>query len=124
MDIDNAILKVSQKRAAREALAEGGRHPVHPAELHLRRASTAEAAPAARPGAGPGVPEVRAEGRPNSPYTLLGRQLDRWLLTNLGVPDRTALAAISSRDSQFYREAKRTGLAVRAFPSDAAKEVR
>ena len=27
MDIESAILKVSQKRAAREAVAEGGRHP-------------------------------------------------------------------------------------------------
>ena len=35
----------------------------------------------------------------------MGRQLDRWLLTNLGIADRSALSAIAARDSRFYREA-------------------
>jgi hypothetical protein len=49
--------------------------------------------------------ELRSGGKPGSPYMLLTRQMDRWLLTTLAVSARSALAAISARDSLFYREA-------------------
>jgi hypothetical protein len=48
---------------------------------------------------------LRSSGRPNSPYDLLGRQLDRWLLGTLQVSAPSALAALSTRDSRFYLEA-------------------
>ncbi len=104
-DFESAILQVSQRRTAREALAEGGRHPfilqnylavVRQLLKLLQRHGLGQALACL---------QVRGDGRPNSAYTLLARQLDRWLLTNLGVSDRTMLAAISARDSRFYREA-------------------
>ena len=104
-DIDSAILRVTQRRAAREALAEGSRHPyilqnyvsvVHQLPKLLQRHGLGQAL---------AYLQMRGEGRPNSAFTLLARQLDRWLLTNLGVSDRSALAALTARDSRFYREA-------------------
>src|SRR5580704_16058936 len=102
MDIDSAILRITQKRAARDALAEGGRPPfimqnyilvVRQLPKLLQRHGLSQALACL---------ELRGEARLNSAYTLLARQLDRWLLTNLGVSDKTALAALSSRDSLFY----------------------
>jgi hypothetical protein len=105
MDIDSAILRVTQKRAAREALAEGGRPPI----IRQNYIFVVRQLPKLlqRHGLGQALAylDLRGEGRPNSAFTLLARQLDRWLLTNMGVSDRTALAALSSRDSVFYREA-------------------
>ena len=104
-NFDGAILHVTQRRAAREALAEGGRHPY----ILQNYVAAARQLPKLlqRHGLGQALAclQLRGEGRPNSAYTLLARQLDRWLLTNLGVTDRTALAALSARDSRFYREA-------------------
>jgi hypothetical protein len=121
-DFDNAILRVSQRRAAREALGEGGRHPY----ILQNYLAVARQLPKLlqRHGLGQSLAylQLRGEGRPNSAYTLMGRQLDRWLLTNLGVSDRSALAAISTRDSRFYREASSLAwLFVRAL-QDSAKE--
>ena len=114
-DFESAILKVSQQRAAREALAEGGRQPY----ILQNYLAVVRQLPKLLSGTAWGRAlaclELRAEGRPNSVYTFLGRQLDRWLLTNLGVSDRTALAALSSRDSQFYREASELAWHVRAL---------
>jgi CRISPR/Cas system CMR-associated protein Cmr5 small subunit len=123
MDIESAILKVSQKRAAREAVAEGGRPPsiqqnyksvVRQLPKLLQRHGLSQALACL---------ELRADGRSNSPYTLLARQLDRWLLTNLGVTDRTALAALSSRDSVFYREASEMAWMFAHALGEAIKEV-
>ena len=104
-DIDSAILRVTQRRAAREALAEGSRPPY----ILQNYVSAVRQLPKLlqRHGLGQALAylQMRGEGRPNSAFTLLARQLDRWLLTNLGVSDRSALAALSSRDSRFYREA-------------------
>jgi hypothetical protein len=124
MSIESAILKVSQKRVAREALAEGGRPPyiiqhyifaARQLPRLLQRHGLSQALACL---------ELRADGRPNSTYTLLARQLDRWLLTNLGVSDRTALAALSSRDSQFYREASEMAWMFAHSLVEAIKEVR
>jgi CRISPR-associated protein (Cas_Cmr5) len=124
MDIESAILKVSQKRVAREALAEGGRPPF----TMLPYIAVARQLPKLlqRHGLSQALAclELRADGRPNSPYTLLGRQLDRWLLTNLGVTDRTALGAISSRDSRFYLEASEMAWMFAHSLSKAIKEAR
>jgi hypothetical protein len=49
--------------------------------------------------------QMRAAGNPTSPFDLLTRQLDRWLLEVTGASARGALAALSTRDSRFYREA-------------------
>jgi hypothetical protein len=104
-DLDSAILRVTQRRAAREALAEGSRPPY----ILQNYVFTVRQLPKLlqRHGLGQALAylQMRGEGRPNSAYTLLARQLDRWLLTNLGVSDRSALAALSARDSRFYREA-------------------
>ena len=104
-DLDSAILRVTQRRAAREALAEGSRPPY----ILQNYVSAVRQLPKLlqRHGLGQALAylQMRGEGRPNSAYTLLARQLDRWLLTNLGVSDRSALAALSARDSRFYREA-------------------
>jgi hypothetical protein len=105
INIDSAILNLTQRRAAREALAEGGRPPF----IKQQYVSVARQLQNVlqRHGLGQALVylEMRGDGRPNSAFTLLSRQLGRWLLTNMGVTDRTALAALASRDSQFYREA-------------------
>jgi hypothetical protein len=124
MSIESAILKVSQKRVAREAIAEGGRpqfimHSYIFAARQLPRLLQRHGLSQAL-----ACLELRADGRANSPDTLLARQLDRWLLTNLGVSDRTALAALSSRDSQFYREASEMAWMFAHSLVDATKEVR
>jgi CRISPR/Cas system CMR-associated protein Cmr5 small subunit len=49
--------------------------------------------------------QVRGGGNANSAFDLVLRQLDRWLLAATGAPGRTALAALATRDSRFYREA-------------------
>jgi hypothetical protein len=48
---------------------------------------------------------LRASGKPNSPYELLTRQLDQWLLSTLSVKAPSALGALTTRDSRFYLEA-------------------
>jgi hypothetical protein len=123
MDIDSAILRVTQRRAAREALGEGGRHPF----ILKNYLSVVRLLPRLlqRHGLGQTLAclEMRAEGRPNSAYTLVGRQLDRWLLTNMAVSDRTMLRALSGRDSRFYREASELAwMFVRAL-QETVKEV-
>src|SRR5262249_26353004 len=104
-DIDGAILRVTQRRVARGALAGGGPQPL----ILQNCVAVVRLLPKLlqRHGLGQALAclQLRGEGRPNSAYTLLARQLDRWLLTNLGVSDRTALTALSTRDSRFYLEA-------------------
>ena len=124
-EFDNAILRVSQRRAAREALGEGGRPPY----ILQNYLAVVRQLPKLlqRHGLGPSLAylELRGEGRPNSAYTLLSRQLDRWLLTGLGASDRSALAAISTRDSRSYREASELAwLFVRALQDCAKEELR
>ena len=112
-DFESANLQVSQRRAAREALAEGGRHPfilqnyvavVRQLPKLLQRHGLGQALACL---------QMRGEGRPNSRLQLLARQLDRWLLTNLGVSDRTMLAAMSHPRQPVLPGGQRAGLAVR-----------
>ncbi|MEA2499988.1 MAG: hypothetical protein QOD01_99 [Actinomycetota bacterium] len=105
MDADNAMAQAPHRQAAREALAEAGRAPfplihyaqvVKPLPMLLQRHGLGQLL---------AYLQLRGDGKPTSPYQLLARQLDRWLLTTLAVSARTALAALSARDSRFYREA-------------------
>jgi len=124
-EFDNAILRMTQGRAAREALGEGGRHPY----ILQNYLAVVRLLPKLlqRHGLGQTLAclQVRAQGRPNSAFALMGRQLDRWLLTNLGIADRSALSAIAARDSRFYREASELAwLFVRALQESAKEEAR
>ena len=121
-DIDSAILRVTQRCAAREALAEGSRPPY----ILQNYVSVVRQLPKLlqRHGLGQALAylQMRGDGRPNSVFTLLARQLDRWLLTNLGVSDRSALAALAARDSRFYREASELAWLWARALVDRAKE--
>jgi hypothetical protein len=60
---------------------------------------------------------------PTSPYTMVLRQLDRWVTRAMAVSAPGALAALSAQDSRFYQEATaQTWLFVRALHA-AVKEV-
>jgi hypothetical protein len=124
MDIDDAILRVTQRRAARDALAEGGRPPFNIQHYIIVARQLPKLLQRHGLGQALACLELRGEGRPNSAYTLLARQLDRWLLTNMGVTDRTALAALASRDSQFYREASELAWLFARSLCEAAGEAR
>jgi hypothetical protein len=116
MDTDNALGHAPHRQAAREALAEAGKGPfprkhytqvVQQLQMLLQRHGLGQALACL---------QLRGGGKPTSPYHLLARQLDRWLLTTLTVSARTALAALSARDSRFYREAsEQAWLFVRAL---------
>ena len=119
INIDSAILNLTQRRAAREALAEGGRPPfvkqqyvsvVRQLQNVLQRHGLGQALV---------YLEMRGDGRPNSAFTLLSRQLGRWLVTNMGVtePD-DGLAALAGQPGQpVLSRGERAGLAVRALPA-------
>jgi hypothetical protein len=49
--------------------------------------------------------QAQGGGNPRSPADLLLRQFDRWLVSVLNVSNKGVLAALSTRDSRFYREA-------------------
>ena len=49
--------------------------------------------------------QVQGGGNPRTPADLVLRQLDRWLSGCLNVSNKGILAALSTRDSRFYREA-------------------
>ena len=49
--------------------------------------------------------QVQGGGNPRTPADLLLRQFDRWLLGALNVSNKSIMAALSTRDSRFYREA-------------------
>jgi hypothetical protein len=97
---------VPHLQAARQAVAEArqGRWPFHnsyvPAVRQLPRLLQ-------RHGLGQTLAylHLRGAGNVNSPYDLVARQLDRWLLQATGVSARGALQALSARDTPFYREA-------------------
>lgn len=105
MDANNVLEHAPQRRAAREAIAEAGKSPF--AMKQYTQVAQQLTMLFQRHGLGQALAylQLRGGGKPGSPYNLLTRQLDRWLLTTLGVSARSALAALSSRDSRFYREA-------------------
>jgi CRISPR-associated protein (Cas_Cmr5) len=124
MGIDRAVPRAPHRQAAHDAVAEAGRPPMVMKNyvLAVRQLTML----IQRHGLGQALAglQLRSEGRAASPYSLLARQLDRWLLASLGVSDRTALGALTSRDSRFYREATElAGLFVRAL-REAVEETR
>lgn len=117
MRADKGLQQRPQERAVQEAIAEAARLPFP--RIHL--AAVAKALPRLlqRHGLGPTLVylQMRSQARQGpSPYDLLARHLDRWLLTATGATGRTALAALTSRDSRSYREAtEQAWLFVRAL---------
>ncbi len=115
MNAPNAVEHLPHQRAAEEAIAEARKVPsmnyylqvVQQFQMLLLRHGLGQALACL---------QQRASGKPGSPYSLLIRQLDRWLLTTQAVSGRSALAALASRDSRFYREAsEQAWLFVRAL---------
>jgi hypothetical protein len=108
MDADNLIERTPQMQAARQAVAEAWKVPTMP-RLYYKQTVRQLPALLQQHGLGQTLAylQLRGEGKPASPYTVIGRQLDRWLLATLEVSARSALAALSSHDSRFYMEATR-----------------
>src|SRR4051794_20263970 len=109
-DVGNALRGVPPPRstvvqAARQAVAEArqARFPFGNYTLAVRQLP----ALLQRHGLGQTLAylQMRGGGNPASPFDLLTRQLDRWLLQVTDASARGALAALAARDSRFYREA-------------------
>lgn len=104
MNASNTVEHLPHHRAAEEAVAEARKVPsmtyylqvVQQFQMLLQRHGLGQAL---------ACMQQRASGKPGSPYSTLIRQLDRWLLTTQAVSGPSALAALASRDSRFYREA-------------------
>jgi len=105
MNTDNALEHEPHRQAAREALAEAAKgqfslkhyiQVVQQLQMLFQRHGLGQTLACL---------QMRGEGRPTSPYNMLVQQLDRWLLFTMAVSARSALAALSTHDSQFYREA-------------------
>ena len=116
MDPTDTIEQTPQLLAARQAVAEAAkvatlaraayRQTAHQLPMLLQRHGLGQTL---------AYLQMRGDGRPASPFNLLSRQLDRWLLASLAVSGRSALAVLSGRDSRFYREAtEQSWLFVRA----------
>jgi hypothetical protein len=115
MNTDNALQHEPHRHAAREAIAEAAKGPfalkhytqvVQQLQMLLQRHGLGQALVCL---------EMRGDGKHASPYSMLTRQLDRWLLFSTAVTARSALMALSTRDSQYYREAsEQTWLFIRA----------
>ena len=105
MDTANLAEHSPQQEAARGSVAEAVKGPVvTTAYVHAARQVTKVLH---RHGLGQTLAymRLRTGGKPNSPYELLARQLDRWLLSTLAVKAPSALVAVTTRDSRFYLEA-------------------
>jgi hypothetical protein len=116
MDADKTQQQEPHRRAAREAIAESAKAPF--GRKDYLNAVRQLPMLLVRHGLGQTLAyfQTRGTGQGRSPYDLVTRQLDRWLLTVMGVSARTALTAISTRDSRFYREAtQQAWLFVRAL---------
>ena len=105
MDTLDAIEHSPQRQAARQAIGEVAKAPLIIKQYGLVVRQVAKLLQRHGLGQTLAYIQLRSSGRPGSPYNLLGRQLDRWLLTALGVSASSALVAIASRDSRFYLEA-------------------
>jgi hypothetical protein len=105
MDTLGAIEHSLARQASRQAINEAAKPPFIIA--HYGVAVRQAAKVLKRHGLGQTLAyiQLRSSGRAGSPFDLLGRQLDRWLLGALAVKAPSALGAITSRDSQFYLEA-------------------
>ncbi len=105
MDTLDAIEYSPQKQAARQAITEVGKAPYVIKQYGIIVRQVAKLLQRHGLGQTLAYLQLRGSGRPGSPYNLLGRQLDRWVLAALGISARSALEAIASRDSRFYLEA-------------------
>jgi hypothetical protein len=105
MNTDNPLEHEPHRQAAREALAEAAKGPF-PLKHYTQVVQQLQML-VQRHGLGQSLAclQMRGDGKPTSPYSMLVRQLDRWLLFSMAVSARSSLAALSGRDSQFYREA-------------------
>jgi hypothetical protein len=110
------------KQAARQALADASKPPfsVKQYSLVARQASKMFH----RHGLGQTLAylQLRSSGRTDSPYDLLARQIDRWVLAALAVSAPSTLAALSSRDSRFYLEASEQAWLFLNAVGDSLKE--
>ena len=104
MSVPSTVEHLPHHRAAEEAVAEARKGP---SMLHYLQVVQQFQMLLQRHGLGQALAcmQQRASGKPGSPYSLFIGQLDRWLLTTQAVSGRSALAALASRDSRFYREA-------------------
>jgi hypothetical protein len=105
MDTLDALEHSPQGQAARQAIGEVAKAPFVIKQYGLMVRQVAKLLQRHGLGQTLAYIQLRCAGRPGSPYSLLGRQLDRWLLAALGVSAPSALVAIASRDSRFYLEA-------------------
>jgi hypothetical protein len=119
MNTENSLEHEPHRQAAREALAEAAKGPF-PLKHYTQVVQQLQML-IQRHGLGQSLAclQMRGDGKPTSPYSMLVRQLDRWLLFSMAVSARSALAALSTRDSQFYREAsEQAWLFIRALRQD------
>ena len=106
MEADKGLERQPHSRAVREAIAEAAGLPF--ARSHLAAVANSLPRVLQRHGLGPALAylQLRDGGsRGPSPYGVVARHLDRWLLAATGASGRTALAALATRDSRYYREA-------------------
>jgi len=117
MDATDPIEQTPQMQAARQAVAEAAKVTAMPRPAY-RQAAHQLPMLLQRHGLGQTLAylQMRGDGRPTSPFNVLLRQLDRWLLASLAVSGRSAVSVLSGRDSRFYREAcEQTWVFVRAL---------
>ncbi len=105
MDTINTDEYSPQTQAARQAIVDAAKGPLIRKEYGIALRQITKLMQRHGLGQTLAYIELRSAGRPGSPYNLLGRQLDRWVLAALGISARSALEAIASRDSRFYLEA-------------------
>ena len=105
MDALDAIEHSPQDQAARQAIGEVGKVPAKIKEYGQVVRQVAKLLQRHGLGQTLAYIQLRSSDRPGSPYNLLGRQLDRWVLGALGVSAPSALVAIVRQDSRFYLDA-------------------
>jgi hypothetical protein len=105
MDTLGAIEQAPHSLAARQAISEAAKPPFIIKQYGLAVRQVAKLLHRHGLGQTLAYIQLRGMGRPGSPYDLLGRQLDRWLLAALQISAPSALVAIASRDSRLYLEA-------------------
>jgi hypothetical protein len=105
MDTADFTEHAPQREAAQSAIAEAAKPPSTPREYVQAVRQVTKALHRHGFGQTLAYMEFRASNKPNSPYRLLARQLDRWVLSTLAVKDSSALVALSTRNSRFYIEA-------------------
>jgi len=105
MDADKAGLPRPHEKAAQEAVAEAVR--VRCPKTHYAGVARQVPGLLQRHGLGQTLAYLlmRGGGNAGSPYDLIGRQLDRWVLQATNASGKGLLAVLSTRDSRYYLEA-------------------